>query len=310
MKPTELIAALAGAALCCAATQVAASPFAHVTDGVFTSGAEWTGTNVSKTFFPAVGPDGPAQSGGAYLYVEQGNRQFNQLKTINPELVAFGTPNTLFLMYDWVNSVKFAVDAHSFLDVFFQVNGSVHAADYLVRMFAGTDNFQAYERAPGSPAPVNPDGSFNVGAGSGWSALDAEDLALAKFRTAIGSGASPDDATPHLMAEFELSIDNSSPDRGGSQSAPGLYDPAPAFWSASAKIGIDPPLSSGMFSLNPDGSTNVTSVFGPNGGPISQPIQPLAVPEPSTLLLAGLGLLACLGINKGRKTSDERVRGA
>ena len=307
MKPTEFIAALAGVALSCAATQVAASPFAHVTDGTFTSGAEWTGTNVSKTFFPVVGPAGPGQSGGAYLYVEQGNRAFAGVDGISPALVAFGSPNTLFLMYDWVNSTSFPVDARSSLDVFFQVNGSVNPADYLVRMFAGPNNFQAYERTAGSPAPVNPDGSFDVGAGSGWALLDAADLALAKFRTAIGSGTSPDDATPHLMAEFELSIDNSVASREGSRGTPGLYDPAPAFWSASAKVGIDPPISSGIFSLNPTGSTNVTMALGPNGGPISQP---LAVPEPSTLLLAGLGLLACLGIDKGRKASGKIVRGA
>ena len=43
------------------------SPFGgHVTDGAFTSDAEWTGLPQS---FPVVG-----LSGGAYLYVEQGFR--------------------------------------------------------------------------------------------------------------------------------------------------------------------------------------------------------------------------------------------
>ena len=305
MKPKKFGAALAGMALCCAATQVAASPFAHVTDGVFTggnNGNEWTGGNVSKTFFPVVG-----LSGGAYLYVEQGTSGSPNLTGfVSPSSTFFRSPGTLFLMYDWVNSVNFPVDANSFLDVFFQVNGGTNPADYLVRLFAGLNNFQAYERTAGSPAPVNPDGSFKVGAGSGWKLLDPGDLALANFRTAIGSGASPNDSTTHLMAEFELSIDNSDLSRGAG--APGLYDPAPAFWSASAKIGIDPPLSSGTFSLNPNGSTNVNPVFGPNGGPISQPLA--TVPEPSTLMLVGLGLLAGLRANKGRKTSGERLRSA
>ena len=297
MKHAIFGAALAGLTLCCGVTQVAASTFGHVTDGVFTGGVggqEWTGPNVSKTFFPVVG-----QSGGAYLYVEQGSHQGSpqsvSLGGVSPAVVSL-SPGTLFLMYDWVNSVNFMVNPSSFLDVFFEVNAPVAPADYLVRMLEGSNNFLAFERPHGSRAPVNPDGSFDVGAGSGWTRVSTADLDLAQFQTAIGSGVSPDDTVPHLMAEFELSIDNNG--RLGRQGGHGFYDPAPAFWSASAKVGNDPPISSGIFSLGPTGSTGVTPVLGPNGGPISQP---QAVPEPATWGLVALGLAACLGAARRRK---------
>ena len=312
MKLTKFGVALAAMALCCAGAQAATISFGHVTDGLFTSPGEWAGSTVSKQFFPVVG-----QSGGTYLYVDQSNRQnVNQTGGVSPAVVAFNSPNTLFLMYDWVNGPSGPngtnpFNGSSFFDVFFQVNSPVNPADYLVRIFPGSNNFQGYERTPGLPAPVNADGSFDVGPGSGWAALDAGDLARARFRTAIGFGTSPDDATNHPMAEFELSIDNTAPSRGGAQGEPGLYDPAPAFWSASATVEVDPPISSGIFVLNPNGTTTVIPVLGPNGGPISQPIQPLAtVPEPSTLMLVGLGLMAFLRARKGRKASGERVRSA
>jgi hypothetical protein len=55
-----------------------------------------------------------------------------------------------------------------------------------------------------------------------------------------------------------------------------VYSPDPAYWRADAsKDSGDPPISSAIFTINPDGSTT---------------IQPVAIPEPSALALMGLGL--------------------
>ena len=199
-------------------------------------------------------------------------------------------------MYDYINSDALHFDRrNAFFDVFFQVKSQ---GDYLVRISAG--GFQAFERPRGSTPPTLANGSFDIGPGSGWSALDTDDLALAKFHAAIGQGSSPNLTASHLMAEFDLSIDNSDqPKRTGND---GLYDPAPAFWSASVGSVSDPPISSGIFTLNPDGSTKVDPVLGPNGGPISVPQQ--VIPEPSTLLLAMLGL-GVAGWNGRRKDARD-----
>ncbi len=235
----------------------------HITDGMFDTG-EWTGPNVNKTFFPQVG-----QSGGSWLYVEQ-------TLPISPSSGGGSTPNTLFLMYDYVNSPS--LGNLNFFDVFFEVNNPNDPADYLVRIFtSGNPAFSAYERAHGSPAPLAPNGSFDVN-DPGWSSVSPDDLLRAKFQTAVGIGPSPNSSTSHYQAEFQLSIDRNS------NSVDGLYSPEPAFWSASVKSANDPPISSGIFTLNPNGTTTVVPVFGPAGGPVQRPQD--AVPEPGLAALA------------------------
>src|SRR2546423_1464141 len=247
---------------------------AHFTDGGFnlhnggsqTSDApEWSGPNVVKRFFPFIPSNG---SGGAYLYVEQSG-------------------STLFLMYDYVNGNS---SATPFFDVFFQ--DPPENTDYGVRISGNT--ISAFEKPFGPPSSLNPDGSFNF-SGPPWTPLDAADLALANFHGAVGFGASPNSLSAHLMAEFDLTIN-----KGGTTNPTGIYDPAPAFWSAtctrcsgsSAAALDDPPISSAIFQLNPDGSTTVTPVLGPGGGPIQQPVETAATPEPASLWLAApfLGL--------------------
>src|SRR5262249_26641895 len=138
-------------------------------------------------------------------------------------------------------------------------------------------------------------------------------LALAQFAGAIGFGPSPDLATPHLLAEFELSINNEGvPGRTG---GPGFYDPSKAFWSASvggtSEGGPIPSstISSGQFMLNPDGTTMVMPLFDTTGGPARQP-QDVAgvVPEPAAmwLLLTGLSGLALVAGRRRRRAGRTK----
>jgi PEP-CTERM motif len=239
----------------------------HVTDGQFTSPGEWTGANVSKTFFPVVG-----QAGGAFLYVEQ-------------------TPaaNQLFLMYDYVNGTNLGFNqSNSFFDVFFEVART--GESYLVHITPGTGQFAAFEKPIGVLAPENPNGTFLLPSPV-WTPLTPADLIAAGFHSAIGlNTTSPNPPpTPHLLAEFDLTLNTSSDPKAPN----GFYDPAPAFWSASAggTVGgasVDPPISSAIFTLNPNGSTTINPVLGPLGAPILQP-QDALTPEPSSLVLLGLG---------------------
>jgi hypothetical protein len=225
----------------------------HVTNGSFGPG-EWTCPTVAKNTFPQVGG-----AGGSTLYVDQGG-------------------NNLYLMYDYFGG---GLSPATFFDVFFEVVPD--NTDYLARITGTT--IQAFERPLLSPAPVLPNGSFNISPGSGWTPLTSQDLQLANFIGAVGFGVSPDSATPHPMAEFQLTIN-----RPGS---PGIYSPAPAFWGASVKPsgGADPPISSAIFQLNPDGSTILIPVLGGNGAPV---MQGTATPEPGSLnaLASGVLLLA------------------
>ncbi len=245
----------------------------HVTDGTFEPG-EWTCPTVSVSFFPQV-----ASGGGAYLYADQGQNG----------------NNNLYLMYDYVGGSV----AASFFDVFFEVVPDANA--YLVRIPSGGGALQTFERPIGSVAPLLPNGSFDVSGSSGWTPLTPADLALAQFQGAVGFGPSPNNATPHPMAEFQLTVSQPAGPSGAS-GANGIYSPAPAFWGASEKSsgGVDPPISSGIFMLNPDGTTTIVPVLGPNGGPLQQ--GSVLMPEPGTIFILGSGLLALLAI-RGRKTA-------
>lgn len=237
----------------------------HTTNGQFDPG-EWNCSSASKIFFPQVGA-----SGGAFLYVDQGQ----------------GSNNNLYLMYDYVASTT----TSSFFDVFFEVVPDGHA--YLVRI-PDIGSLLAFERPIGNVAPLLPNGAFDIGISSGWDPLTIADLALAQFQGAVGFGPSPDSGTPHSMAEFRLTI--ARPAAGPVPGQNGIYDPAPAFWGASEKStgGADPPISSGIFQLNPDGTTFVLPALGPGGAPLQQGS---VTPEPATasVLLAGLLGLAALG---------------
>jgi hypothetical protein len=259
----------------------------HVADGTF-GDQEWTASSTNGSpARPSVSVQSFTVAGnpqGAYLFAEQ---------TLNGNPTS-GPGNQLHLMYDFVASPTvlgaLAGASNSFFDVFFQVPTT--NTDYVVHLTA--NGFQAYEKPTGTASALNADGSLAL-TGSPWSLLDGNVLSLAQFQGAIGFGASPNSSQPHLQAEFALSIDSGNRD--------GLYGSDAAFLSVSAfsDIAQDPPISSGIFTLNPDGTTTILPALGPDGGPVQQPqdvVTTAAVPEPHSVVLLGLG---AVGLVFGRR---------
>lgn len=121
---------------------------------------------------------------------------------------------------------------------------------------------------------------------------------------AAGFGPSPLSSMPHFLMELEVSL---LIDPGfGTPSGPfplaglpgGVYSPAPAFWNASAVNNfVDPPISSALFTIQPDGSTTID---------VSAVAQAQDVPEPSVLYLVGTGL-AVLSIRRRRPVATDRL---
>ena len=271
---TRLSSALAGVAVLALAAAVTPAATAatvctggcgslHVTDGAFTNVQEWNTARptVNKTVF-AKGTDG---SGGAALYVEQ-------------------TGGTLYLMYDYYNPQP-GFTVNTLFDVFFQVPSQKE--DYLAQIQG--NSVTVFSKPASSPSLVNPDGTLNNGAP--WSPADAADLQSGRFQGAVGFSGSPDSSTPHPMAEFQLTIDQTRFSSPPPNPQSGLYDPAPAFWGASVGSGgQDPPISSAIFQLDPNGTTNVNPVLNPvTGGPVSQ--GNVDAPEPASIVVLAAGLL-------------------
>jgi hypothetical protein len=230
----------------------------HVTDGQFTSPLEWNLPTASLTHFPVVG-----SSGGADLYADS-------------------DASNLYLMYDAQNTANLGLNqSNSFFDVFFQV--APEHQDYLVHIVSQTGAFTAFEKPTGVISPLTGDGSFDTSSPV-WTALTPADLLEAQFHAAVTQDAGDN----HLRAEFQLTLQTG-------QNPGGFYSPDPAFWSASvgAKGVNDPPISSGIFQINPGGSVIVAPALGPGGGPALQP-QDVQAPEPSTFMLAAAGLVGLM----------------
>jgi hypothetical protein len=254
----------------------------HITNGQFDPN-EWNFPTVSKAVFPPAGVNG-----GSVLYVDQG------VNPVNPN------QRTLWLMYDWVGSEQPLLGQSNFPNSFFDVFFEVGTASYLIHEKPGPNNFQAFEKPHDLIAPIKPDGTFDL-TSPVWTLLTPADpdLGLANFHSAVQFGTSPNSGAPHLLAEFDLSINGTVPGFGGHD---GLYDPAPAFWSASGKNGQpgDPPISSAVFILHPDGTTTVIPILGPNG-PVRQPQDIIPEPLSAGLSLLGLGTMALSGLARRRR---------
>ncbi|MQA18302.1 PEP-CTERM sorting domain-containing protein [Rugamonas rivuli] len=275
--------AMCGAFLLTLAGAASADPM-HVSDGLF-GPTEWTASptsgaparsTVSSSSFNVGAP------GGTRFYVEQ--------STGGAPSATLG--NTLNLMYDLGSFTPGASGTSGlFFDVFFQ-NGS---ADYVVHI---TDSgIQSFEKSSGVRSPVNAAGGFDLSSPV-WSALDAGDLALAKFHAGASIGSSPNYAAPHLIVEFDLSVDTTAGATLAALPPDGLYSPAPSFWSGSLG-GVGRPtivVGAAIFQLHANGTTAVTPVLGPGGLPALQPI-----PEPGTLLLLGAGFLGVLSASRRRR---------
>jgi PEP-CTERM motif len=268
--------------------------FGHITNGIFQPG-EWNAPNVTVSCI-AQTSDG---SGGGCVYVQQGGSLVFATTT---GLIIGGSPfNTLYLGYDDLNpnaggcapmAASCSISRNTTFDVFFQVQDS----DYLIHM-TGVNNFTAYEKDAGTPSQLNADGSFDFNAAP-WELLDNTDpdFQIANFQAALGFGPSPDSCpnqvsdptlfcnpNPHLTAEFQLSINTDFGSPAGGEN--GLYDPSPAFWSGTGNDGATTIISED-FTLNGNGTTDVTPHLDANGNPIQQDN---VVPEPSTMLIAAGG---------------------
>jgi hypothetical protein len=256
-----------------AAGPVNAGSVPHITDGIITPG-EWPTATSSQFTFPF---DPSTGAGGSVLYVDQGTAAGG------PPGGMLGT--TLYLAYDYFNATTPPTPS-TFFDVFFAVPPD--QTDYLVRIM-GT-SVTAFEKPEGVLAPT-PGGNFNPTA-SPWTPVGSSDLALANFQGAIGFGTSPNSNVNHQIAEFQLTINTSAALITGG--ANGIYDPTPAFWSASTGGGgtTDPPIASAIFTLNPDGTTTLNPIFAANGDPI---LQLQNIPEPASLVLACISLVSLVG---------------
>ncbi len=264
----------------------------HITDGIFEPN-EWTvnPTTDSQTF----GLSPTTNRGGAVLYVEQSTGGVGGVQK-------FGT--TLDLMYDYIASPTVlgagSNATNSSIDVSFQVPGD---GDYAIHINGA--GFSAFEKQPGTVSQENPDGTLKFEDAGGnaiapWVAFNSldPDFATADLHAALGFGPSPNSATSHLIAEFDLSINSQGSGGAAGGGNPGLYDPAPAFWSASGKSGtIDPPISSEIFLLNPDGTTFAAPLLNGNGDPVSQPSD---LPEPASAMLLTVGIGSTLLRRKRR----------
>ena len=208
----------------------------------------------------------------------------------NPTPVAAGSPNATALLYAGLDPGHDSV--YLMYDYKLRTNpvfapGTV-AADV------------AFPITVDANGPQNIDVRFTANAGGGFditvNGLAGSPSVLASslgMVGAIGFGPSALDTASHMLVELEVPLAipaNFGPafNRAGTS---GVYSPAPAFWAADLQNNAgDPPISSAIFQINPDGSTIIRPSVGP-------------VPEPGSMaLLASLGLSCSVLLKRQRRT--------
>jgi hypothetical protein len=262
------------------------SAFPVNVDGQFSGGGEWS--DITPAWFHSDTTTGATP-------VPAGNASANSLLFAG---LAKDTPASdpeLYLMYDFLGrqslpttpgeflgNVNFPVTvaggASRNLTVTFNENATVTGATVSIDLHDGT--------GPHDPAVLGIEGAVGfgttpasiVGAGSPFATIQHELIEL---------------GVPLLIPAGFGSPGSSIPQGGvrGDNKGDG-YSPAPAFWNANANKSpsVDPPISSAIFQINPNGSTLI------------QPL-PMPMPEPSTFVLAGLGALGLWGIARKRRLS-------
>ena len=286
MKKTliESVLALCGfVAVCGGAAANPVSQFPITIDGQFTGGVgggvvqgEWS--DVTPQAFIA-----PPDAGGVLQATTLNDSRANSLlyAGLAPESVN-GPVNSLYLMYAFKDLTEQVFPLGKLIfDVAFPVTYQGNHLNVDVRVLGtgqtGSSFYRIEVLADGSVVPPG--------------------IVIENGAAAAGFGPSPLSSSPHFLMELEvrLLIDPGFGTPGGPFPPNGLpggvYSPAPTFWNASGINNfVDPPISSAMFTIQPDGSTivDVSAV-------------PLAVPEPSVFALFGLGL-AALCIRRGAAT--------
>lgn len=251
------------------------SAFEITVDGQFTGGVsggalqgEWS--DVTPIAFIA-----PASENGTLLRTTLDDPRTNSLLYAAIAPGAAAAEPELYLMYDYLGRTDPVFAPGAFVaDIAFPIHpGSLGspAQDVTVQIRAGASGFFDVF------VDLNNDGTPDITAGS----LDIEG--------AVGFGPSTLSGLAHQLIELEVPLllppgfgDGTHLPAGGTD---GVYSPDPATWSASSSKNVgDPPISSGIFTINPDGSTVVNPLLVP-GAPPEVP-----VPAPATALLLGLGL--------------------
>ena len=208
----------------------------------------------------------------------------------SPTPVAVGSPNATALLYAGLDPGH--DDVYLMYDYKLRTTQSFApgtvAADIAFPITVGANGRQnidvVFTALPGSGFAVTVNGL------AGSPSVPASSLGI---EGAISFGPSTLDTLDHMLVELSVPLlipANFGPAFPGAGEN-GIYSPDPAFWNADLTNNAgDPPISSAIFEINPDGSTFILPIF------------PSDTPEPGTVaLLTGLGASAGIFLTRRRR---------